>query len=198
MIRASIDIGTNTVLLLVVDVNNGIKKIILEEQRIPRLGKNVDTNKNLDDESIDRVLQALKEYKFLLEDRFAEYNLEPIVTATSAVRDASNRQNFMDRVFTETGWIVHLLSGDKEAQTTFNGALSVLDELEIENKETLVIDIGGGSTEFALGNVGVLENAQSLNMGSVRFTERFFKSLPPSENEIQKLTVQVQDRKSVV
>lgn len=182
MIKSSIDIGTNSVLLLVAEVTaNGIN-VLYEEQRIPRLGRGVDRDKNLQADSQTRVVNVLKEYLEILKSEYPNVNQKPIVTATSAVRDSSNRAEFLDKVRQETGLEVLLLSGRKEAETTFAGALSVLEDSS--DQYSVVLDIGGGSTEIAGGRGYELKSAESLDIGSVRFTERYFKHDPPDENEI--------------
>lgn len=178
---ASVDIGTNTVLLLIAEINNQKLKVLREEQRVPRLGKGVDRDKNLSEAGIDRVLGALKEYKTIL----ADYSLsdDVVVTATSAVRDANNRDYFCAKVSKETGWNVRILSGNEEAQWTYSGALSMLNITADE--PVIIIDIGGGSTELAYGKGQNLLDSHSFNMGSVRFTERYLKYDPPLPEEIE-------------
>lgn len=175
-LRSAIDIGTNTVLLLVAEQDESTVEPVYEEQQIPRLGKGVDANKTLADDSIERVIDVLIHYKQVLKERFPDAET-PFVTATSAVRDASNRNEFMQRVFSETAWKIRLLSGAEEAEWTYAGALSMLEVHE--NKSYMVIDIGGGSTELAFGNGYKLESRHSFDMGSVRFTERFLHGNPP-------------------
>lgn len=183
MIEASIDIGTNTVLLLVAEKRDGRLDVLHEEQRLPRLGKQADSDKNLNRESMDRVIRSLTEFATLLRERFPDLPKPPVVTATSAVRDAPNRALFLNAAEEATEWKVRVLSGEEESQTTYRGALSVLDPEIVKGRRTLILDIGGGSTEFALGQEGKLLAAQSLDMGSVRFTERYFSCLPPAEDE---------------
>lgn len=177
--HVAIDIGTNTVLLLVAEIDSGSIKTLHEEQRIPRLGKGVDSSGNLDVNSMSRVIDALKDYKQLLDSRFDEVN-DISVTATSAVRDANNGMEFIKEIRKETGFDVMVLSGLDEAKYTYMGAVSMLPELS----NATVIDIGGGSTEIAIGEKKTLLDSHSFDMGSVRFTERFFSRNPPTENEI--------------
>ncbi len=184
MISASIDIGTNTVLLLVAEIKNGKIHPLEEKQRIPRLGKGVDKEKNLHQDSIDRVLENLVEYREYLDQNYPELAPRTIVAATSAVRDASNRAEFIDLVKQKTGWEIRLLSGPEEAETTYKGALSVLKDRSV--KGNLILDIGGGSSELAFGKGYELKHAVSIDMGSVRFTERFFDDNPPSQQQIKK------------
>lgn len=179
-IRASIDIGTNTVLLLVADTSQGGLTTLYEEQQIPRLGKGVDLKKTLSMESMQRVIDALVHYKGILHSRFPEIE-SPVITATSAVRDASNRDEFIKLVKESTSWEVRLLSGAEEAEWTYAGALSAFQFRSDEHY--MVIDIGGGSTELALGKGSVLKNRHSFDMGSVRFTERYLQGNPPSTEQ---------------
>lgn len=179
--RAAIDIGTNTVLLLVAEVTEGGIKPIHEEHRVPRLGKGVDADKNINEAATQRVISALNEYKDLLAKDYP--NLEGVtVTATSAVRDARNRKEFIMTVKEQTGFDIRLLSGSEEAEWTAQGALSVLENVA---PNVLIIDIGGGSTEVAVLSGTKIVDAHSFDMGSVRFTERFLNSDPPTEDQIK-------------
>lgn len=179
--KAAIDIGTNTVLLLVAEEQEDGLQIIHEEQRMPRLGKGVDADKTLDPESMERVINSLKEYKAILESDFKDVS-KVIVTATSAVRDAANRDEFLTLVDTQTGFKVQLLSGEEEAEYTYRGALTVIEE-ELDG-DVFVLDIGGGSTEIALGRNGKLVDSYSFDMGCVRFTERFLLEDPPFQEQL--------------
>ncbi|MEX2456357.1 MAG: Ppx/GppA phosphatase family protein [Balneolaceae bacterium] len=197
---ASIDIGTNSVLLLVAEKNNGTVNVIEELLEVPRLGKGVDQEKTLHPDSQQRVLHVLKSYKKHLQKNYPSIT-SPIVTATSAVRDASNRDDFLSLIKKETGWEVVLLSGLMEAEITFKGALSVLGSDDSAGR-SVVLDIGGGSTEIVIGN-GELDDSISLDMGSVRFSERFLTSNPPTrqqriscELEIRRLLNNVQFKKN--
>lgn len=180
--KAAIDIGTNTVLLLVGRLQGGRLIPIHEEQRVPRLGKGVDAGKNINPEATQRVIEALFEYKKILETDFPEVQ-QVTVTATSAVRDAANRAEFMAKVKARTGFDIRLLSGREEAEWTAAGALSVL-EITSET-ETLILDIGGGSTEVAHLHQGEVKDACSFDMGSVRFTERFLADNPPTVHQME-------------
>lgn len=190
-LRSAIDIGTNTVLLLVAEQDESTVRPVYEEQQIPRLGRGVDANKTLADDSMQRVIDALLHYKQVLNDRFPDAEA-PIVTATSAVRDASNRSEFIQRVFSETAWKIRLLSGVEEAEWTYAGALSMLEVNE--HKSYSVIDIGGGSTELAFGNGCKLESRHSFDMGSVRFTERFLHGNPPAHDVIKQAEQHIWDQ----
>lgn len=180
--KAAIDIGTNTVLLLVAEEESGKLNILHEEQRMPRLGQDVDINKTLASESIERVLKVVTEFKKILNDQYPDVK-DIVVTATSAVRDAANKAEFLEKVKEETGFDVVLLSGDEEAKFTYNGALTVFDDQT--KGDVFVLDIGGGSTEIALGRNGSLLDAHSFDMGCVRFTERFLTQDPPFQEQIR-------------
>lgn len=181
--KSAIDIGTNTVLLLVAEAGEDRRlKVIYEDQRVPRLGMGVDRSCNLISESVNRVVRSLNEYKQILSRRYPEAE-QPVVTATSAVRDAGNREEFISKVFRKTGYKVQVLSGKEEAEYTFLGALSTLNRV---SGPVAVLDIGGGSTEVSIGEVGQLYDRHSFDMGCVRFTERYLKGDPPSEVQIQR------------
>lgn len=190
MIRSSIDIGTNSVLLLVADCSNGNINVLHEELRIPRLGQGVDQSGALSGEAQRRVLDVLNSYKTYLDKNNPELSHDTVVTATSAVRDASNRQEFLSKIKELTGWDVILLSGNEEAQVTYRGALSVIDTGD-QNAGNIVLDIGGGSTEIANGRGKTLTGFVSLNMGSVRFTERFLTHNPPLGEEINSARIEI-------
>jgi len=179
--KASIDIGTNTVLLLIADVTEQYIKVVREEQRMPRLGKGVDAGNNLSKAAMKRVIEVLKEYKQIIERDFKDV-CSVAVTATSATRDAQNRAEFLNNIESATGWKTKILSGEQEAEYTFKGALSVLSKYTA--KEILVLDIGGGSTEIITGDPNNIKDAFSFNMGCVRFTERYLLHAPPFQEEL--------------
>lgn len=174
MKAASIDIGTNSVLLLVAERTKSGLLVLHEKQELPRLGKGVDRDRNLSIDSQNRVIAVLKSYKEFLNERYPDIAESTIVTATSAVRDAINRNEFIDSVKRETGWNIKLLSGKEEAQITYSGALEPLD-ISITERY-VILDIGGGSTEIAVGIGRNLINGFSVDMGSVRFSERYFQT----------------------
>lgn len=188
MILAAIDIGTNTVLLLVARLDSaGNIEPLAYEQRIPRLGKGVDSGKNLHPEAMRRVVDVLVEYKTICETHNAE---RVIVCATSAVRDAHNRDEFLALVRKATGFEVEVLSGDEEAYWTYRGAISGIPEI----RQATVVDIGGGSTEITVGTARDIVYACSLNIGSVRLTERYFRHDPPTEGELETAIAQTEDQ----
>lgn len=168
MRAAAIDIGTNTVLLLVADVADGVVTPLYQDQRIPRLGKGVDASGNLSMDRMMAVIECLVEYRDAIYERFGV--LPVVVTATSAVRDAANRIEFLWMVEEATGYRIRILTGDEEADTTFRGALSMLPDAR--NGDICVIDIGGGSTELIFASDGVITKQHSFDVGSVRMSER--------------------------
>ena len=157
MIVAAIDQGTNTTRLVVGDVEDGRIEELHRESRITRLGEGVDARHKLLPVPIARVRNVLSDYRRTAEALGAERTL---LVATSAVRDAENGEAFLGEIEWSYGFVTRLLSGDEEAELTRRG----VGEL---GAATLLIDIGGGSTELVLGDFRV-----SLPMGSVRFTER--------------------------
>ncbi|WP_338959695.1 3-dehydroquinate synthase [Fusobacterium vincentii] len=175
-LRASIDIGTNSCRLLIVEVkedNENIifKKEIYKDLEIVKLGEDVNKNKFLKEEAIERTLRCLKKYKEII-DKYSIEEKNIICFATSATRDANNRDYFIKKVFDETKIKINCISGNEEAYINFKGVISSFDKNFKEN--ILVFDIGGGSTEFTLGNIDGIKKKRSLNIGSVRITEKFF------------------------
>ena len=184
---AVIDIGTNAVLLLVARVEEGgsITPLVYE-QRIPRLGRGVGTGRNLHPDSMNRVLQVLQEYATLM----APHAPSPvIVCGTSALRDAANREEFSRKIREATGWTLEVLTGEEEALWTYRGAVSGIPGLA----GTTVLDIGGGSTELTIGNGTSIAKSISLDIGSVRLTERCFRHDPPTPWELDDATAIVEE-----
>jgi len=176
---AVIDVGTNTVLLLVAHFDNhGRLTPVLHEQRIPRLGRGVDARGVLQRESMDRVLDVLKEYRSVLSSMDIAAT---VVCGTSAVRDAQNRKLLADQMRTATGFELEVLSGSDEAAWTFRGAIRGMPE----GRDAVVVDIGGGSTELISGSDAKIAQSVSLPLGSVRLTERHFLHDPPMSAEIE-------------
>ena len=175
---AAIDVGTNTALLLVAAVDDhGVITPILDEQRIPRLGKGVDARGVLQPDSIRRALDVLEEYLRLLAPHEPE---ALILAATSAVRDAANKDEFREIVHSRTGLDLEVLDGEAEALWTYRGARSGIPGDGLMT----VVDIGGGSTEITIGDGEAIRKSMSLDLGSVRLTERFFRNDPPLPREI--------------
>ncbi len=174
---ATIDIGTNTALLLIADLDFASQTLhtIYNHQEIIRLGKGVDKDRRINPDAIERLLNCLRFYRSLIEQHDAKLIR---AVATSAVRDALNRDEILRLVRSQIGIEIELLSGDAEAELTFQGAIAGWQNLL---EPFLVIDIGGGSTELILGDSNGIRDKVSLDIGSVRLTERFFHAQPPSD-----------------
>src|SRR5690554_1224289 len=174
---ATVDVGTNTALLLVGDVGGGRLVSVYEEDRYVRLGQGVDAHRRLAPEAMDRVVDALAAYKA----RAEEYGAEAVVIgATSASRDARNLDELTARV-RALGLDYEVISGEDEALWTFRAACSAYPDLDA----ACVVDIGGGSTEIVTGRADAGEPERvSVDIGSVRLTERHFPDLPPSPEAV--------------
>ena len=174
---AAIDCGTNSIRLLIADIAGGNFREIYRTMEIVRLGQGVDKNKAFHPDALDRTLKATA----LFAEEIARRGVERMrFCATSATRDASNRELFIDGVKSLLGVAPEVISGEEEAALSFNGATK---ELRGVGAPYLVIDIGGGSTEFVFGSESV-EFAKSQNIGCVRMSERHFSSIPPQAEEI--------------
>jgi exopolyphosphatase/guanosine-5'-triphosphate,3'-diphosphate pyrophosphatase len=173
---AAIDCGTNSIRLLISDIEDDHKTDLLREMRIVRLGQDVDRTHHLADEAIQRTFSATREYAEMI----AMFGVTDIrFCATSAVRDADNAATFEDGVEEILGVRPVILSGVDEARASFLGATR-----DLPSVRTLVVDIGGGSTEIVVGTDDVIESSVSLDIGSVRLTERFLAGDPASVAEV--------------
>lgn len=182
---AAIDCGTNSIRLLIADVSGENFREIYRDMEIVRLGQGVDKTGQFHPDAIARTLSAVD--KYVLE--IARRGVEKIrFCATSATRDATNRQLFIDGVVEKLGIAPEVISGEEEAFLSFTGATK---ELPDSLAPFLVIDIGGGSTEFVLGNKNVIE-ARSVNIGCVRMSERHFLNDPATATEIESARVDIQ------
>ena len=174
---AVVDLGTNTTRLLVADVVDGRVDEVLRRTEITRLGEGVDERRRLLPLPIARVRNVLADYRRELESLGAERTL---AIATSAIRDAENGEAFLGEVEWSYGFTTRLLSGEEEGLLTFRGATSGRTLFE----ETLVVDLGGGSTELVAGDEDGVRFHDSLDMGAVRLTERFLAADPPEQPEL--------------
>jgi exopolyphosphatase/guanosine-5'-triphosphate,3'-diphosphate pyrophosphatase len=170
---AALDLGTNTTRLLVADVADGRVDDVERRVQITRMGEAVDSRRRLLPLPIARVRNSLTEYRRALEQLGAERTL---AVATSAVRDADNGEAFLGEVEWSYGFTTRLLTGDEEALLTFRGA-TLGRALEMP---TLVVDLGGGSTELIVGDRDGVRFHVSVDAGSVRMTERYLRSDPPT------------------
>ena len=182
---AVIDIGTNTTRLLVAEVEDGEVVELERRTTITSLGQGVDATGRLADEAMDRVAEAVAVYREVIDRLGAE---QVVAVATSAMRDAENGPAFGDYLKEKYGVDARTISGDEEARLTFLGATAGRND----DRETVVIDIGGGSTEYVVGEAGHDPSFHvSTQMGSVRHTERFLHSDPPTGDELQALAEEV-------
>jgi exopolyphosphatase/guanosine-5'-triphosphate,3'-diphosphate pyrophosphatase len=185
---AAFDCGTNSLRLLIADLDpeTGEMTELAREMRIVRLGQGVDRTGRISEESMARTFAALDEYAGLV----AQHRPTAVrFCATSAARDAANAAEFMAGVQQRVGVVPEVIDGDAEARASFAGATRVLGEVD---DPVLVIDIGGGSTELILGTVAdgsrpVVAEAQSLDIGSVRLTERHLHDDPPTAAQVAAL-----------
>jgi exopolyphosphatase/guanosine-5'-triphosphate,3'-diphosphate pyrophosphatase len=177
-VRSVIDLGTNTVLMVTGRLRpDGSVEVLDDAHGIARLGQGVDARRRIDAETANRVCGFLQRYR----ERAASLgSLEVTAYGTSALRDAVNRGEFISQVEREVGIRLIAISGEEEARLTFIGAGFGLD---LPSRYG-VLDIGGGSTELAVGTVERLEASGSVDAGAVRLTERHFPSLPPTSAQI--------------
>jgi exopolyphosphatase / guanosine-5'-triphosphate,3'-diphosphate pyrophosphatase len=181
MTISSIDIGTNTILLLLAEVDILTKKIkpILNEHRIPRIGKGLKPRHPISEIKINELFNVLEEYKKIIDMHKCEVNL---VTATNAFRIASNSKELVKEIQHRFSLNVEIVKGEEEAKLSYLGASS-----NINVGKTLVIDIGGGSTEIIYGIGNELKFIKSFQVGVVSGSEMFLHNDPPKRNEINKL-----------
>jgi exopolyphosphatase/guanosine-5'-triphosphate,3'-diphosphate pyrophosphatase len=171
---ATIDLGTNTCLLLISELVNKKIVTIKDIQEIPRLGKGVDKEKVISEEMFEKIREIFLKYKRIC----AENDCTNIFAfGTSALRDAANKEKFINYINSETGIEIDVIDGKKEAKLGFEGAL--LDSQSKTNQA--VLDIGGGSTEVSLMNNGRFTSL-SMNIGAVRLKEKFFSESYSNEN----------------
>ncbi len=178
MKAASIDIGTNTLRLLVADVEGGVVKPVFYDRKITRLGGAYDHDSGIHPDSAERTLAALAHFRELLNDNGVETVL-PV--ATSVVRRAANMEWFVEEARTKYDLDIKVLTGEEEAKLTLKGVKSIFDKDPVR---MTMVDIGGGSTEFVMTIGEELRAAYSLDMGVVHLTEKFLKSDPTEEREM--------------
>jgi exopolyphosphatase/guanosine-5'-triphosphate,3'-diphosphate pyrophosphatase len=194
---AVVDIGTNSTRLLIADVDaeTGSLEELVRESRVTRLGDGVDSSGALSEVAVERVMGTLADYREQIDAHGCEANLAVL---TSAVRDASNGAEFAARVHDEYGLDARVLSGEEEAQLTFLGAMSTRSDGDeghagAARESTVVIDVGGGSTEFVVGTGRTAGFHVSLQAGVVRMSERHIHSDPPAPEELQALAEDVRE-----
>ncbi len=181
---AVVDCGTNSVRLLVADLDDVSHRDVVREMRIVRLGQDVDRTGRLAPEALDRTRVALTDYAATI-DRLGAGRTR--LVATSATRDASNRDDFVALVRDTLGIDPEVVSGVEEAQLSFAGAASVIED----PGDVLVVDIGGGSTEFVRSHPGLDLQSISVDVGAVRMTERHVRHDPPTSAELDAVRADV-------
>jgi exopolyphosphatase/guanosine-5'-triphosphate,3'-diphosphate pyrophosphatase len=180
---AAIDCGTNSIRLLIADVTDGRLTDVVRTLEVVRLGQGVDRTGRFADDALDRTLAATRRYAELCR----EHRVERLrFVATSATRDATNRDDFLGPVRDLLGVEPEVIEGHEEAELSFRGALSVLDSSGSAEQTHLVIDLGGGSTELVLGGSRPIA-AYSMDVGCVRLTERSVTSDPLSAEDREAL-----------
>ncbi len=182
---AVVDIGTNSTRLLVADVSDGaVTRELHRESTVTRLGEGVDASGRLGDAPMQRVFDVLGHYRAVIDEHQATH---AIAVLTSAVRDAANGAEFAAAVRDRYGLDARTIGGDEEATLTFAGATS---ERARDGAETVVVDIGGGSTEFVVGHDGVVSFHVSTQAGVVRQSERHLHEDPPKPEHLQTLAAE--------
>ena len=182
---AVVDLGTNSTRLLVAEVVDGHLSELARRTRVTRLGEGVDRGGRLLPQAMERVFEALADYRPVIDDLQAEH---VVAVATSAVRDAANRDELLAAIERRFGIRGATIAGDEEARLTFLGATA---ERADRDTETLVFDIGGGSTEYVVGRPGSPPGFQvSTPLGSVRHTERHLREDPPPPDEVEELAAE--------
>ena len=184
---AFIDIGTNTILGLIAELkNDGSFDVLDDLAEITRLGEGVQRTGRISPEGEERSLKVLRCYL----ERFESLNVEAIMAVgTSALRDARNSAEVRGRFKEQLGFDVRVISGDEEAAYSF---LAVQRGLPLNRRELLVVDVGGGSTEFIRGSEAGVSQAVSINIGSVRLTEQFLHSDPVQTKECEKMRLAIE------
>ncbi|WP_405160748.1 Ppx/GppA family phosphatase [Nocardia sp. NBC_01499] len=181
---AAVDCGTNSIRLLIADVRaDGTLADVHREMRIVRLGQGVDATGSLAPEAIERTRVALADYVALMRETGVR---RVRMTATSATRDASNREDFFAMARAELGTVVpgaeaEVITGDEEARLSFAGAIG---ELSSQAGPFVVVDLGGGSTELVFGDSAGVRAAFSADIGCVRITERCLPGDPPTGEQV--------------
>ena len=180
MTVASIDIGTNTILLLIAEVNlnSGDIKAVKNLQSIPRIGKGLKEDNPMPDENVGRMFDVLTKYS----KKIKKYKCEKVLlTGTNALRIASNKNDIIKEIKNQFGYDLYIISGKEEAKYSYFGAISGHND----KQKYLVIDIGGGSTEIIYGKGNEIIFSKSFHIGVVSGTESYLVSDPPSEKQIK-------------
>lgn len=184
---AAMDLGTNTFLCLIAEGDrNGITKVHKDMAQVVRLGQGVGTTGEFHPDALVRARACMTEFKKEIDLHKVD---KILAMATSAARDAKNGHELF-KIGTDLGIPIEIIPGEDEARITYQGATVGLSE---NNKVSLVIDVGGGSTEFIVGQKSEILFAESLNIGGVRLTEKYIKSQPVPQNESAQLKKAIQE-----
>ena len=177
---ATLDMGTNTVRLLIAQQREGcLFDFLYQKSRIARIGEGFGNNKIIKKEALERTLSILREYKSILK----KYDVKEVfAAATSAIREAQNRQWFVENI-KKAGFDIEVITPQQEAELTHIGIVYMLKDI-IENGNWLAFDLGGGSTEFMFSSKNRLINSFSIPLGGVKLLEMFIKKDPPKEEEL--------------
>ncbi|MFW5755801.1 MAG: phosphatase, partial [Tangfeifania sp.] len=179
MRTAVIDLGTNTCNLLIAEINSPDYRILHQSKQLVKLGDNEIRNNRISAEAVNRVEKCFNYFKIIIN----QYKAEKVrIVSTSAVRDAGNKIEILERLGNQTGWIVKVLTGDKEAQLIFEGVLLALENLE---KPTVILDIGGGSNELILAENNAIAWKESKPTGMARVINQFALSDPLKPEELK-------------
>jgi len=176
---ATVDVGTNSTRLLISEIKNGKVQEIFKTGKVTRLGQGVREKKKLSKEGIERTINALKEFKEIIENHCVE---KVIVVTTEAARVAENASEFLSAA-TELGFKVEILQDKEEAELVFWANVLHFNP----NRKAMTVDLGGGSTEIVYGSKEEIEFLRSLKFGVVVLHETFIKSDPPKEEELLKM-----------
>lgn len=183
---ATIDVGTNTTLLLVADATRPEAiRVLADHAEITRLGRGIGGDGRLGKEGIERTLTALGEYARVARS----YDAAIVAVGTEALRRAPNASDFLEAARATLGVPLEVIDGEREAALSFKAVTSSFPETT--RGPLVVVDIGGGSTEVIVATDGALELRRSLPLGSVRLTEKHFRNDPPTEAEMQALTAEL-------
>lgn len=178
---AVIDLGTNTCNLLVAEILNENYRILHQSKQLVRLGDNKIKDNEISDEATERAVESFRQHKKII----THFHVDRVrVFATSAVRDAANKIPFLERLGEESGWLVKVISGEKEAELIFKGVLLAFHELE---NPAVILDIGGGSNELILAHKKALLWKESRPTGMARIINNFELSDPIQKEEIEAL-----------
>jgi len=179
---ATIDTGSNQVLIFIARVDDGeIKEVLLDKGEITKLGEGLNTTGVLSDEAQERTLKVMEEFKSLLD----KYNVDNYyAVGTAALREAKNAADFLKKVKEKTGIDINVIPGEEEARLSF---MAVVGGLNLKDRETVIIDIGGGSTEFIFGRGTEILDRFSTKLGALKLTEQYLKSDPVTDEEFESL-----------